>query len=94
MQSERGLQAAETCVMSGASVFPDALFSLTNDEWQYAFELFGAVAASGRFCGLKSALLSPRLHSYGLERVAVGGPKTAATPGCSPGESVALPVHP
>ena len=54
---------------------------LTNDEWQYAFELFGAVAASGRFCGLKSALLSPRLHSYGLERVAVGGAETRCNTG-------------
>ena len=30
----------------------------------YAFGWFGTVAAGGRFCGLKAALLSPSLHRY------------------------------
>ena len=67
MQSERGLQAAETCVLHWASEFPDSFFDALNGEWWYAFGLFGTVAVGGHFCGLKAALLSPSLHSYGLD---------------------------
>ena len=59
MQSERGLQAAETCVLFGAGEFPDALFYSPSDAWRYVVGLLGAVAAGGRFCGLKAALRSP-----------------------------------
>ena len=64
IQSERGLQAAEAWVLSGASVFPDSFFDSPNGERWYVFGWSGTVAADGRFCGLKAALRSPLLHSY------------------------------
>ena len=67
MQLERGLQAAETCVMDGAGEFPDAPFPLhSNGEWRYACGWFGAAAAGGRFCGLKAALPPPSPHNFDL----------------------------
>ena len=62
MQSERGLQAAETCDLYWALEFPDSFFDSLNGERLYAFGLFETVAGGGRFCGLKAALLSPSLH--------------------------------
>ena len=59
LPAERGLQAAETCVLYGASEFSGALFYPPNSGWWHAFEWLGTVAAGGRFCGLKAALRSP-----------------------------------
>ena len=64
LQSERGLQAAEAWVLCGANDFPDCIFESLNGERRDGFGLFGTVAAGGRFCGLKAALLSPSLHGY------------------------------
>ena len=65
MQPERGLQAAEAWIRYGASEFPDSFFDSLAGEWWHALEWLGTVAAGGRFCGLKAALLSPSLHCYG-----------------------------
>ncbi len=62
IQSERGLQAAEAWIVCGANDFPDCIFESPNGKRRDGFGLFGAVAAGGRFCGLKAALLSPSLH--------------------------------
>ena len=69
MQSERGLQAAEAGVLVGASEFLGAFFYSRKGEWWDASGWIGAVAAGGRFCGLKAALLALRLRSYDLEGV-------------------------
>ena len=66
MQSERGLQAAEACVLYGANEFSDCFFDSLNSERWGAFGWFGTLAANGRFCGLKTALLWRALHRYGL----------------------------
>ena len=65
MQQKRGLQAAEAWILYRASEFPDAFLNSLTGEWRNAFGLFGTFAASGRFCGLKAALLSHSLHRYG-----------------------------
>ena len=65
-RQERGLQAAEACVMYGARAFPDSFFDSLNCEWRGAYRWIWTVAAGGRFCGLKAALLSPSLHNYDL----------------------------
>ena len=65
MQQEPGLQAAEAWILYGASEFPDSFSDPLDGEWRSAFGLFGTLAADERFCGLKAALLSPSLHSYG-----------------------------
>ena len=62
---ERGLQAAEAWTLYRASEFPDCAIDSPNGERWYPFGLGGTVAAGGRFCGLKAALLSPSLHSCG-----------------------------
>ena len=68
IHSERGLQAAEACVLCGANEFPDYLFdSLTGERW-CGFGWFGTLAANGCFCGLKAALLFRARQRYGLVR--------------------------
>ena len=65
MQQERGLQAAEAWILDGESEFQDSFIDSLNGEWRYVFGRLGTLAADGRFCGLKAALLSPSLHRYG-----------------------------
>ena len=68
IHSERGLQAAEACVLCGSNEFPDYFIdSLTGERW-CGFGWFGTLAANGCFCGLKAALLFPARHRYGLVR--------------------------
>ena len=83
MQQERGLQAAEAWILDGVSEFPVSFFDSLNGEWRYAFERFGTIAAGGRFCGLKAALLPRRLHGYGLVLMPFGNsaPMNAGPPG-------------
>ena len=94
MQSERGLQAAEACVLYRVSEFPDSFFDSLNGEWRYAFGLFGTVAAGGRFCGLKAALRSPPLHRYGLVRTLPTRSRQFQTSQCEASSPQSFPPFP
>ena len=50
---------------TGRANFRTVLLNSPKGETEDAFAVYDAVAAGGRFCGLKAALLSPSLNSYG-----------------------------
>ena len=79
MQQECGLQAAEAWILYGANEFPDSLFDSLNGGWWNASGLFGTVAAGGRLCGRKAALLSPTRHRYAS--IVLPGPAFRVIPG-------------
>ena len=65
----------------GGQNFCAAFLGSPNGEPRYPFTVFGAVAAGGRFCGLKAALLLLCLHSHGLGQPSYGLGRLRLRPG-------------